>query len=114
MTPLSVLDLAPVVQGSTVQQALHNSRDLAQHAERWGYNRFWLAEHHNMRASPARRPASDQPCGGGHLDDPCRVRGIMLPNHAPLQIAEQFGTLDALFTVRASIWALAARRAPTS
>jgi hypothetical protein len=49
MTTLSVLDLAPVVQGSTVRQALHNSRDLAQHAERWGYNRFWLAEHHNMR-----------------------------------------------------------------
>jgi len=101
MTPLSVLDLAPVVQGSTVQQALHNSRDLAQHAERWGYNRFWLAEHHNMRgiASAATSVLISHVAEGTST---IRVGsgGIMLPNHAPLQIAEQFGTLAALYGPR--------------
>jgi len=101
MTPLSVLDLAPVVQGSTVQQALHNSRDLAQHAERWGYNRFWLAEHHNMRgiASAATSVLIAHVAEGTST---IRVGsgGIMLPNHAPLQIAEQFGTLAALYGPR--------------
>jgi luciferase family oxidoreductase group 1 len=101
MTPLSVLDLAPVVQGSTVQQALHHSRDLAQHAERWGYNRFWLAEHHNMRGIAS---AATSVLIGHVAEGTSTIRvgsgGIMLPNHAPLQIAEQFGTLAALYGPR--------------
>lgn len=101
MTPLSVLDLAPVVQGSTVQQALRNSRDLAQHVERWGYNRFWLAEHHNMRGIAS---AATSVLIGHIAEATSTIRvgsgGIMLPNHAPLQIAEQFGTLAALYGPR--------------
>ncbi|MBI5941104.1 MAG: LLM class flavin-dependent oxidoreductase [Caulobacterales bacterium] len=101
MTPLSVLDLAPVVQGSTVQQALRNSRDLAQHVERWGYNRFWLAEHHNMRGIAS---AATSVLIGHIAEATSTIRvgsgGIMLPNHAPLQIAEQFGTLTALYGPR--------------
>ncbi|MDP1632236.1 MAG: LLM class flavin-dependent oxidoreductase [Caulobacter sp.] len=101
MTPLSVLDLAPVVQGSTVQQALRNSRDLAIHAERWGYNRFWLAEHHNMRGIAS---AATSVLIGHVAEATSTIRvgsgGIMLPNHAPLQIAEQFGTLAALYGPR--------------
>jgi luciferase family oxidoreductase group 1 len=97
MTALSVLDLSPIVEGGNAAQALHNSRDLAQHAERLGYNRFWLAEHHNMPgiASAATSIAIAHVAAGTQ-----RIRvgagGIMLPNHAPLVIAEQFGTLDAL------------------
>ena len=101
MAKLSVLDLAPVVQGSTVAEALHHSLDLAQHAEKWGYERFWLAEHHNMRgiASAATSVVIGYVAGGTST---IRVGagGIMLPNHAPLQIAEQFGTLAALYGPR--------------
>lgn len=101
MIPLSVLDLAPVVQGSTVQQALRNSRDLARHVERWGYNRFWLAEHHNMRGIAS---AATSVLIGHIAEATSTIRvgsgGIMLPNHAPLQIAEQFGTLAALYGPR--------------
>src|SRR5579872_1803767 len=99
--PLSILDLAPVPQGATPAQALHNSRDLAQHAERWGYHRFWLAEHHNMPgvASAATAVVIAHVAGGTS-----RIRvgagGVMLPNHAPLVIAEQFGTLESLFPGR--------------
>jgi len=101
MTPLSVLDLAPVVQGSTVQQALRNSRDLAQHAERWGYNRFWLAEHHNMRGiASAATSVLIAHVAEGTSTIRVGAGGIMLPNHAPLQIAEQFGTLAALYGPR--------------
>lgn len=101
MLPLSLLDLAPVVEGSSVRQALLNSRDLAQHAERWGYKRFWLAEHHNMQgiASAATAVVMSHVAAGTS-----RIRvgsgGIMLPNHAPLVIAEQFGTLAELFPHR--------------
>jgi len=101
MPPLSVLDLAPVPQGATPAQALRNTLDLAQHAERWGYNRFWLAEHHNMVgiASAATSVVIAHVAGGTQ-----RIRvgagGIMLPNHSPLVIAEQFGTLEALFQGR--------------
>jgi luciferase family oxidoreductase group 1 len=95
--PLSVLDLAPIVEGGDAAQALHNSLDLARHAERWGYARFWLAEHHNMPgiASAATAIAIAHVAAGTST---IRVGagGIMLPNHAPLIIAEQFGTLDAL------------------
>lgn len=101
MPPLSILDLAHITEGSTASDALRNSLDLAQHAERWGYNRFWLAEHHNMVgiASAATSVAIAHVAGGTKT---IRVGagGIMLPNHAPLIIAEQFGTLDALFPGR--------------
>ncbi len=97
MVPLSVLDLAPIVEGGDTARALANSIDLARHAERWGYRRFWLAEHHNMPgiASAATSVAIAHVAAGTST---IRVGagGIMLPNHAPLVIAEQFGTLDAL------------------
>jgi len=95
--PFSVLDLAPIVQGGDAAQALHNALDLARHAERWGFARYWLAEHHNMPgiASAATSLAIAHVAAGTST---IRVGagGIMLPNHAPLVIAEQFGTLDAL------------------
>lgn len=97
MIPLSILDLAPVPEGSDPARALANSLDLAQHAERWGYNRYWLAEHHNMPgiASAATSLVIGHIAGGTST---IRVGagGIMLPNHAPLVIAEQFGTLATL------------------
>ena len=97
MTKLSVLDLAPVVEGSTIRQALHNSLDLARHAEKLGYNRFWLAEHHNMPgiASAATAVVIAHVAAGTST---IRVGsgGIMLPNHAPLMVAEAFGTLAEL------------------
>jgi len=101
MPSLSILDLAPIPQGSSAAVALRNTLDLAQHAERWGYNRFWLAEHHNMVgiASAATSVVIAHVAGGTQ-----RIRvgagGIMLPNHSPLVIAEQFGTLEALFPGR--------------
>jgi len=99
--PFSILDLAPVAQGSTPAQALRNSLDLAQHAERWGYRRYWLAEHHNMVgiASAATAVAIGYIAAGTST---MRVGsgGIMLPNHAPLVIAEQFGTLESLYPGR--------------
>ena len=101
MQALSILDLAPVPHGSTPADALHNARNLAQHAERWGYTRYWLAEHHNMVgiASAATAVAIGYVAGGTSA---IRVGagGIMLPNHAPLVIAEQFGTLATLYPGR--------------
>src|SRR5690606_26203063 len=95
--PLSVLDLSPIVQGSTAGQALTNSLDLARHAEALGYARYWMAEHHNMAgvASAATAVALAHVAAGTST---IRIGagGIMLPNHAPLVIAEQFGTLAAL------------------
>jgi luciferase family oxidoreductase group 1 len=97
LPPLSILDLAPIVEGATASDALRNSLDLAQHAEQWGYHRFWLAEHHNATgiASAATAVVIAHVAGGTRT---IRVGagGIMLPNHAPLVIAEQFGTLEAL------------------
>jgi luciferase family oxidoreductase group 1 len=97
LPPLSVLDLAPIVEGSTAADALANSLDLAQHTERWGYERFWLAEHHNAAgiASAATSVVIAHVAAGTST---IRVGsgGIMLPNHAPLVIAEQFGTLAEL------------------
>jgi luciferase family oxidoreductase group 1 len=99
--PFSILDLAPVVEGSTPAEALGHSLDLARHAERWGYNRYWLAEHHNMIgiASAATAVAIGYIAGGTST---IRVGsgGVMLPNHAPLVIAEQFGTLESLYPGR--------------
>lgn len=101
MIPLSVLDLAPVCEGSSPRQAFGNMLDLAQHAERWGYRRFWLAEHHNMPgiASAATSVLIGHVAGGTST---IRVGagGIMLPNHSPLQVAEQFGTLASLYPGR--------------
>ncbi|MGA2045272.1 MAG: LLM class flavin-dependent oxidoreductase [Roseiarcus sp.] len=99
--PFSILDLAPVPVGATPGQALRNSRDLARHAESWGYRRYWLAEHHNMVgiASAATAVAIGYVAEGTRT---IRVGsgGIMLPNHAPLVVAEQFGTLESLYPGR--------------
>ena len=101
MPPFSVLDLAPVPEGATPGQALRNALDLAQHAERWGYTRYWVAEHHNMVgiASAATAVVVGFIAGG---TETIRVGsgGIMLPNHSPLVIAEQFGTLASLYPGR--------------
>jgi luciferase family oxidoreductase group 1 len=98
---LSLLDLSPVIEGSTPREALANSLDLARHAEAQGYHRYWLAEHHNMQgiASAATAVVIGYIAGGT-----TRIRvgagGVMLPNHSPLVIAEQFGTLESLFPGR--------------
>src|SRR5512132_3974547 len=101
MIPLSVLDLSPIVQGGTPAEAFRHSLQLAQHAEQLGYRRFWLAEHHNM---PGIGSAATSVLIGHVGAGTSRIRigagGIMLPNHAPLQVAEQFGTLEALFPGR--------------
>ena len=96
MIPLSILDLAPIVAGGTVQQTLRNSRELAQHAERLGFHRFWLAEHHNMPGvASAATSVMIAHVGQGTSRIRLGAGGVMLPNHAPLVIAEQFGTLEA-------------------
>ena len=101
MPTLSVLDLSPICEGGDATQALNNSRDLAQHCEKAGYHRYWVAEHHNMRgiASAATSVVISHIAGG---TDSIRVGsgGIMLPNHSPLMVAEQFGTLEALYPGR--------------
>lgn len=101
MIPFSVLDLSPITEGSDAAQSFRNSRDLARHAERWGYQRFWLAEHHGMPgiASAATAVLMAYVAGG---TESIRVGagGVMLPNHSPLVIAEQFGTLESLFPGR--------------
>ncbi|NBB14472.1 MsnO8 family LLM class oxidoreductase [Caulobacter sp. SLTY] len=101
MTQLSVLDLAPIVQGGDAAQAFANSVSLAQHAERLGYQRFWLAEHHNMKGIASAATSIVM----GHVAQQTKTirigaGGIMLPNHAPLVIAEQFGTLASLYPDR--------------
>ena len=101
MIPLSILDLAPVTVGSTPAQTFANTLDLARHAERLGYRRFWLAEHHNMPGIASAATAVLI----AHVAAATRsirvgAGGIMLPNHAPLQVAEQFGTLGALYPGR--------------
>jgi luciferase family oxidoreductase group 1 len=101
MTAISVLDLAPVPQGSTPGDALRNARSLAQHAERLGYQRYWLAEHHNMIGIAS---AATAVAIGFVAEGTSTIRvgagGIMLPNHSPLVIAEQFGTLASLYPGR--------------
>ena len=101
MPAFSVLDLAPVIEGGDTGLALRCSLDLARHAERWGYRRFWLAEHHGMPGIASAATAVVM----GHVAAGTRTirvgaGGIMLPNHAPLVIAEQFGTLESLFPGR--------------
>jgi len=101
MPAFSVLDLAPVVEGGDTGLALRRSLDLARHAEQWGYRRFWLAEHHGM---PGIASAATAVVMGHVAAGTSAIRvgagGIMLPNHAPLVIAEQFGTLESLFPGR--------------
>src|SRR6202521_2901286 len=110
MIPFSVLDLSPILQGGSAADAFANSRDLARHAEALGYHRYWLAEHHNMPgiASAATAVVIGFVAGGTST---IRVGagGVMLPNHAPLVIAEQFGTLESLYPGRID---LALGRAP--
>ncbi|HEY0430505.1 MAG TPA: MsnO8 family LLM class oxidoreductase, partial [Pyrinomonadaceae bacterium] len=101
MVPISILDLVPVILGETPREALRKSLDLAQHAESFGYTRYWVAEHHNMTgiASAATSVVIGYLAGGTST---IRVGsgGIMLPNHSPLVIAEQFGTLESLYPGR--------------
>jgi luciferase family oxidoreductase group 1 len=101
MTPLSVLDLSLITEGGDAATALSNTRDLAQHAEAWGYRRYWVAEHHNM---PGIASAATAVVIGYVASGTSTIRvgagGIMLPNHAPLVIAEQFGTLASLYPGR--------------
>ncbi len=101
MIPISVLDLAPIVAGGSAAQAFHNTLDLARHAERWGYHRYWLAEHHNM---PGIASAATSVVMGyvaaGTMNIRIGAGGVMLPNHSPLVIAEQFGTLESLYPGR--------------
>src|SRR5882762_8460429 len=97
MVPFSILDLSPIVQGGTAGEALQRSLDLARHAERLGYRRFWVAEHHNMPGIASSAP----PVLIGHIADATRTirvgsGGVMLPNHTSLVVAEQFGMLEAL------------------
>jgi luciferase family oxidoreductase group 1 len=126
LPPLSVLDLAPIVEGATVGEALANSLDLAQNVERWGYRRFWLAEHHNaLGIASAATSVVIAHVAAGTSTIRVGSGGIMLPNHSPLVIAEQFGTLEALHPGRIDlglgrapgtdhITARALRRDPTS
>src|SRR5471032_3127343 len=97
MIPFSILDLSPIAEGSNASASFRNTLDLARHGERWGYQRYWLAEHHGMPgiASAATAVVMAHVAGGTKT---IRVGagGIMLPNHSPLVIAEQFGTLEAL------------------
>lgn len=101
MIPISVLDLSPITEGSDAAQSFRNTRDLAQHADNWGYNRYWLAEHHGM---PGIASAATAVLIGHVAGATSRIRvgagGIMLPNHSPLVIAEQFGTLASLYPGR--------------
>ncbi|HKZ12054.1 MAG TPA: LLM class flavin-dependent oxidoreductase [Rhodanobacteraceae bacterium] len=101
MIPFSFLDLCPVTEGGSVAESLAHTVDVAQHAERWGFNRFWMAEHHGM---PGIASAATAVLIGHVAGATSRIRvgagGIMLPNHSPLVIAEQFGTLEALYPGR--------------
>jgi len=101
MIPVSVLDLSPITQGGSAEQSLKNTLDLARHAERWGYRRYWLAEHHNIPAvASAATSIVIAHVAGGTSTIRVGAGGIMLPNHSPLVIAEQFGTLESLFPGR--------------
>ncbi len=99
--PLSVLDLCPVPTGGSTGEALSRSVDLARHAERWGFTRYWVAEHHNMPGIASSAPAV---LAGRLASATSAIRvgsgGVMLPNHAPLTVAEQFGMLEAMYPGR--------------
>ena len=101
MIPLSILDLCPINEGGSASESIANTVDLAQHADRSGFKRYWMAEHHGM---PGIASAATSVLIGHVAGATSRIRvgagGIMLPNHSPLQIAEQFGTLDAMYPGR--------------
>ncbi|MEQ8532718.1 MAG: MsnO8 family LLM class oxidoreductase, partial [Imperialibacter sp.] len=99
--PYSILELASVPAGSSTGEVFKNSLLLAQHAEKWGYTRFWMAEHHNMVSiASSATPVLIGHIAGGTKSIRVGSGGIMLPNHAPLIVAEQFGTLGSLFPHR--------------
>src|SRR6187402_2504553 len=104
MIPISVLDLSPIVEGGDAAASFRNTVDLARHVERWGYRRFWLAEHHGM---PGIASAATAVLIGHVAGATTTIRvgagGVMLPNHAPLQVAEQFGTLASLYPGRVDL-----------
>jgi luciferase family oxidoreductase group 1 len=104
MIPFSILDLAPITEGGDAAQSFRNTLDLAQHGERWAYHRYWLAEHHGMPGIASAATAVVMAYVGAGTS---RIRigagGIMLPNHSPLVIAEQFGTLESLFPGRVDL-----------
>ena len=101
MIPFSILDLSPILEGSAAAQSFRNTLDLAQHGERWGYKRFWLAEHHGMPGiGSAATAVLIGHVAGGTSSIRVGAGGIMLPNHSPLVIAEQFGTLESLYPGR--------------
>ena len=104
MIPFSILDLAPIVEGGDARGALRNARSLAQAAERLGYHRFWMSEHHSM---PGLASAATSVALGYVAEGTSTIRvgagGVMLPNHSPLQIAEQFGTLESLYPGRVDL-----------
>src|SRR3982074_660525 len=101
MIPFSVLDLSPIVAGSDAAQSFRNTLDLARNAERWGYHRYWLAEHHSMVGiASAATSIVIAHVAAGTSSIRVGAGGIMLPNHAPLVIAEQFGTLESLYPGR--------------
>jgi luciferase family oxidoreductase group 1 len=101
MIPISILDLSPIVEGGDAAQSFRNSLDLARHGERWGYRRFWLAEHHGMPGiGSAATAVLIGHVAGGTTTIRVGAGGIMLPNHSPLVIAEQFGTLESLYPGR--------------
>jgi luciferase family oxidoreductase group 1 len=104
MTTFSVLDLAPIVEGGSASDTLRNAASLARHAEKLGFARYWAAEHHNMPGiASAATAVVLAHAGAGTSAIRIGAGGIMLPNHAPLQVAEQFGTLDALFPGRVDL-----------
>src|SRR5438270_12967355 len=99
--PYSVLDLSPIRQGGSAAESFRNSLDLARHAEQWGYTRYWVAEHHNIPGvASAATSVLIGYLAGGTATIRVGAGGIMLPNHAPLVIAEQFGTLESLYPGR--------------
>jgi luciferase family oxidoreductase group 1 len=99
--PYSILDISPIPQGFTAGDALRNSLDVAQHAEKWGYTRYWVAEHHNMTGNASSATAVlIGYLAAGTASIKVGSGGVMLPNHAPLVIAEQFGTLESLYPGR--------------
>ena len=101
MIPFSVLDLSPILEGSDAAQSFRNSTDLARHAEGWGYRRYWMAEHHGMPGiASAATAVLLAHVAGATSTIRIGAGGVMLPNHSPLVIAEQFGTLESLFPGR--------------
>lgn len=101
MTPLSILDLSPIIEGETAAMSFRNTLALAQHGERWGYGRYWLAEHHGMPGiASAATAVLMAHVAAGTKTIRVGAGGIMLPNHSPLVIAEQFGTLESLYPGR--------------